>query len=75
VALFVSRNPLDWMFTWLALSGAACLLERLGNEPVIIQPVSQLEQGDVNDVLRSETIGNAEHSRHGGKAVRPARGA
>jgi len=31
-ALFVSRKPLDWLFTWMALSGAACLLERLGHE-------------------------------------------
>jgi hypothetical protein len=35
-ALFVSRKPLDWLCTWLALSGAACLLERLGREPVVI---------------------------------------
>ena len=25
-ALFVSRAPLAWFFTWLALSGAACFL-------------------------------------------------
>jgi hypothetical protein len=74
-ALFVSRKPLDWLFLWLALSGAACLLERSGHEPVIIQPVSQPEQGDVNDVLRTDTIGAAEHSHDGGNAVRPARSA
>ena len=64
-ALFVSRKPLDWLFTWLALSGAACLLERLGHEPVIIQPVSQPAEGDVNNVLRSETVGVAEPSNSG----------
>ena len=28
-ALFVTRKPLEWTITWLALSGGACLLERL----------------------------------------------
>ena len=30
IAFFVSWKPLDLLFTWLALSGAACLLERIG---------------------------------------------
>src|SRR5499427_4148463 len=29
-ALFVSSSPLTWLVSWLALSGGACLLERLG---------------------------------------------
>jgi len=57
-ALFVARGPLEWVFCWLALSGAACLLERLGQHPVIIPPA----EGDSNDVLRSETIGAVEQS-------------
>jgi hypothetical protein len=57
-ALFVSRGPLEWIFCWLALSGAACLLERLSQHPVIIPPAN----GGNNDVLRSETIGAAEQS-------------
>ena len=64
-ALFVSRKPLDWLFTWLGLSGAACLLERLGHEPVVIQPISQTLEGDVSNVLRSETVGAAERSSSG----------
>jgi len=64
-ALFVSRRPLDWLFTWMALSGAVCLLERVGQEPIFIQPASQLKEGDVNDVLRSETVGVAERSSSG----------
>jgi hypothetical protein len=55
VALFVSRRPLEWLLTWLALSGGACLLEKIGQEPVVIQPMSQPAEGDINDVLRSET--------------------
>ncbi len=57
MALFVCRNPLDLLLTWLALSGAACLLERIGQEPVVIQPDSQGTAGrDVNHgMLRTET--------------------
>jgi len=61
-ALFVSRRPLEWFLSWLALSGGACLLERIGQEPVVIQPMSQPAEGDSNDVLRSETHGVAEQS-------------
>jgi hypothetical protein len=32
-ALFVTRKPLEWLMTWLALSGGACLLERIGKHP------------------------------------------
>jgi len=32
LTLAVTRRPRDVVPTWLALSGAACLLERLGNE-------------------------------------------
>jgi hypothetical protein len=60
-ALFLSRRPLEWLFCWLALSGGACLLERMGQESVI-QPMSQPPEGDINDVLRSETHGTAEQS-------------
>jgi len=29
MALMITRSPLDWLFAWLSLSGAASLLERL----------------------------------------------
>jgi len=54
-ALFVSRRPAGWLFSWLALSGAACLLERLREEPIVIEPVSQLEEGEAHHVLWKET--------------------
>jgi hypothetical protein len=44
-ALFISMKPLEWLFSWLALSGGACLLERMVKEP----PPAE---GDINDVLR-----------------------
>jgi hypothetical protein len=56
-ALFVARKPLDWLFAWLALSGGACLLERLGQEPVQIQTIDQPIEGELENVLRSETNG------------------
>lgn len=51
-AVFVTRRPIPWLFSWLALSGGACLLDRLGEKPVIIQPTSEPAEGEANDVLR-----------------------
>ena len=58
IAFFVSRKALDLLLVWLALSGAACLLERVGQEPVVIQPNSEAAEGgkDIR-MLRSETSG------------------
>ena len=64
-ALFVSRQPLDWLFTWLAISGAACLLERIGREPVVIQPAPESNQGETDHVLWPEA-GPAERESSGG---------
>ena len=51
------------LLTWLALSGAACLLERTGQEPVVIEPISRADEGDMsNGMLRSETSGTPRHS-------------
>jgi len=36
-ACFVSINPLDGFVSWLALSGAALLLERTEQKPLIIE--------------------------------------
>jgi len=58
-ALFVSRKPLEWLFTWLALSGGACLLERFQRDPVVIESVTQIEQGETDYVLRTETLSDA----------------
>src|SRR5262249_30271744 len=57
MALFVSRQPTEWIMSWLALSGGACLLERLGREPVIVQSAPQPSQGDLDHVLWPETRG------------------
>jgi hypothetical protein len=36
-ALYVSRSWLEWIFNWLALSGAACLLQSLTRDAEIIE--------------------------------------
>lgn len=63
MAPFVSWRPAELLFTWLALSGGACLLERLGQEPVVIQPISRTPEGDMIDgMLRSEASAPKEPS-------------
>jgi hypothetical protein len=62
MAFFVGRRALDLFFVWLALSGAACLLERLGREPVVIESMSQSTEGDNTDVLRTKA-GDADAGR------------
>ena len=49
-AVFVTTRPVAWAVSWLALSGAACLLERLGQKPAA-EPGVQSTEGD-DDVLR-----------------------
>lgn len=51
LALFVSTDPLTWAFSWLALSGGACLLERLGAASPGAAPQSPSMEGN-DDVLR-----------------------
>ena len=52
-AVLVTRRPADCVLTWLALSGAACLLERIGARPV--DTVPQPLQGESEHVLWPET--------------------
>jgi len=71
-ALFVARGPIEWSFTWLALSGAACLLERMVKEPEEIQPTPQSAEGEVDNVLRSEALAATEQSPTEQETGRPA---
>ena len=71
-ALFVSRKPLEWLFCWLALSGGACLLERFGHEPVVLESDFPLAEGELDHVLRSETISDAEQSHRINETEHPA---
>lgn len=52
-AFFVTRSPWAWVPAWLAISGAACLLERLGKEPAELQLRSpNFPENDEHVVLR-----------------------
>lgn len=65
-ALYVSQKPLDWLFAWLAVSGATCLLEQAVQKPVLIQPMPQTTQGDTDyGMLRSEPGGAQEPPANG----------
>jgi hypothetical protein len=58
IAFFVGRATLEWCVSWLALSGAACLLERTGREdsqPVLLQKLNASEEVTNHAVLRSES--------------------
>jgi hypothetical protein len=50
-AFVVASTPLTWALSWLAISGGACLLERLGSKPAVPERDPQPTEGD-NDVLR-----------------------
>ncbi|MFZ0704460.1 MAG: DUF1360 domain-containing protein [Candidatus Korobacteraceae bacterium] len=67
-ALFVSQRPLEWLMSWLAVSGGACLLERLGREPVVIQPQPEVSEGDSNNVLWTEPRGSESSSDTNGES-------
>ena len=49
IAAFVRPPWLEWPLWWLACSGGACLLERLGTPRVHLNPVTRLDQQDVNE--------------------------
>ncbi len=70
-AFYVSRRPADWLLIWLAVSGAACLLERFVHEPVTVKPVLQTTEGEDHHVLRSETLGVAGYSDSAGDIASP----
>jgi hypothetical protein len=46
-AFFVSEGPLNLVMTWIALSGAALLLERMSPQPVVIERVPESSAGDL----------------------------
>jgi hypothetical protein len=46
---FVGGRPVDLLVTWLAISGAACLIERAGEDPVIIRRLADESGGGIDD--------------------------
>jgi hypothetical protein len=59
LSFLVCRRPWDLVLVWLGLSGAACLLERLGEEPVVIREMKPDEEGS-DGMLRGEASEDAQ---------------
>jgi hypothetical protein len=59
MAFLVGDTAMEWLVGWLALSGAACLLERAGRKnssgPVIIRHVETGEEVPKHDLLWTES--------------------
>ena len=59
LAFFVGRDALERLVSWLALSGAACLLERAVREdarpPVVVQNLETDREGAEDGLLRTES--------------------
>jgi len=54
-SVWVSRRLSEFVPTWLALSGAAFLLERIGGQPLIVERFTQPEGVSNDELLRTES--------------------
>ena len=54
IALWIAATPLEACLVWLAVSGAACLCERIAQPDVVMQPLPEAERGEVDGVLRTQ---------------------
>ena len=54
-AVWVSRRLSEFFPIWLALSGAAFLLERFSGEPLIVERIVETQGVISDDLLRTET--------------------
>jgi hypothetical protein len=54
LSVLVVRDPWDLLLVWLALSGAACLLQGLQHEPVVIHHVPGDAKGEDDGLLRRQ---------------------
>lgn len=55
ISLWITTKPLDAVLVWLAVSGAACLCERIGRPDVVMQVLPEPNQGETDGVLRTNT--------------------
>jgi hypothetical protein len=69
LAGFVTTRPLDLLVCWLAISGAACLLQRLDREPVQIHQMPEPAKGDLNHALLRTEAGASRESSNSNGAV------
>jgi hypothetical protein len=52
--LWLATRLADFWWAWLALSGAACLLDRLGQPAVAIAPLPHPVQEENDELLRPD---------------------
>jgi hypothetical protein len=58
----VSTKPIDVLFVWLALSGGAFLLEKIGQRPTRSGEDTYMQsKGDNNGLLRPKTVSTQHH--------------
>ena len=62
LAFLLASNPLDLLLAWLALSGAAVLLERIGGDPASQLSIEPTQEKDTrHGMLWSETGGASDN--------------
>jgi hypothetical protein len=52
--------PRDWVLVWLALSGAACLVHRMEERPVVMEQLEEYRGGTEDALLRTESGGGTD---------------
>lgn len=70
IAFTIADDPIGWLIAWLALSGAACLLDRMvPAPPAVLQPIAI--EGDEDELLRTEPGGTDLHreTAHTGASI------
>jgi hypothetical protein len=65
VTVAIATSVKDGFLMWLGLSGAACLLDRAGREPVVIERLSE-NRGEEDVLLRAEQTISGDGDQSGG---------
>ena len=65
-AVAIATKFKEGLLLWLGLSGAACLLDRVGREPVVVERLSE-NRGEKDVLLRAEQAdsGGNHHDENG----------
>lgn len=66
ISFWLANKLLDLVVIWLALSGAACVLERIGQEPVLMQPITADNEGETNHGMLRQAKDHSEEDPESG---------
>jgi hypothetical protein len=72
-AFVVASRPIDLILSWLALSGAAFLLERMSPEPLVVERVSDATEGGQKNGLLRSTADSSDEALRGQRSSPGAR--